>query len=79
MKHALMLIAALFLLTGCSSLLKHVPGLSLGIPATLTAKCPDLEPVNPADMGDLLQVAVETSIQYRECATRHNALVDAIK
>jgi len=30
-------------------------------------------------MGELLQVAVETTVMYRECQTRHNALVETLK
>ncbi|MCE9561867.1 MAG: hypothetical protein K8U57_07420 [Planctomycetes bacterium] len=72
MKHVLTLTAAAFLLTGCHSL--TLPVLGIIPPANLTAPCPDLEPAQAADMGDLLGVCIDTTDQYQVCKARHNAL-----
>lgn len=75
MRHGRMLIAVPFLLLvwGCST-----PPAPASLQASLLAPCPDLEAVQPADLGDLLEVAADTAIQYRQCAVRHNALVKAL-
>lgn len=77
MKHAMLLIAALSPLAGCSYLTTHVP--ALRPPANLTAECPPMEPAEVADMGDLLQVCVDDAALYRECRERHNQLAKWIR
>ena len=72
MRPPIPLTAALFLLTGCgcSTGLPPVP-----VPAALTAPCPPLAVLPPAaDLGTLLEAAVETAQLYHECRVRHAAL-----
>ena len=77
MKHASLITAALFLLTGCEFFAKPLPGVIP--PANLTAPCPPLDsPEETMDLGDLLRYTVETVGLYRECAERHKGLAEIV-
>lgn len=76
MRHALMLTAALYPLTACGYFAKPAPA---SLQANLLAPCPDLADTDVGDMGDLLNVCVDTAVQYRQCQARHNALVESLK
>ena len=63
------------LVCGCSTLPVFMPTRQ----ANLLVYCPDLTPADARTMGELLAVSIDTATQYRECQSRHNALVDALK
>lgn len=71
---SLYIIPALFLAAGCSSTTKAP------IPANLTAECKaPLTLQEGANMGDLLEAAIETNYRLLDCAERHNALSKLVK
>lgn len=73
MKLKRQLIAALFLpmVSGCSML--HAPA-NRSIQANLLSPCQPLDAVEVSDLGELLDVSIETSGMYRACAEKHKAL-----
>lgn len=46
--------------------------------ANLTAKCEDAPPFEGATSDDLVDAHLDLTAQYADCATRHNALVEAL-
>lgn len=45
-------------------------------PANAAAPCPDLTTPDVVDMGDLLQLNVDTANLYYACQARHQALIE---
>ena len=64
-----------FLLTGCASL--QTPSAPPLVPASLREPCPQLQPPTDGSGATLLRTFVEWATAYRECASRHQALVEA--
>lgn len=48
-------------------------------PANLMQPCPALATVSGKTGRDVLLWGVQTAYQYRDCAARHQGLIDAIK
>lgn len=49
------------------------------IPVSLTVECPALRPLTTGLCPEVTAALVRDSLQYHECATRHKALVNAVK
>jgi len=71
----LCIVSVLFLLTGCGFSMK--PLQTPPVPANAARECAKLEQVaEGADLGVLLQSAVDMAQTYNDCRARHKALID---
>lgn len=47
--------------------------------ANLTAKCPEPAPFDGSTSDDIVDAYLDLAAQYKDCAIRHNALVESLK
>ena len=64
------------MLTLCAC--SKTPAATTPPPANLTVKCPGVPAFQGTTSDDLVSAHLDLIGQYRECATRHNALVDSL-
>ena len=75
---ALCIATCAWMLTGCAWLSR--PGPVQPLQANLLAPCAEhLSPHEGTTGADALRTLTRWPAEYRECATRHNALVEALK
>ncbi|ULJ60770.1 Rz1-like lysis system protein LysC [Wielerella bovis] len=65
------------MLTACSNL--TAPSMVNNPPANLMQPCPDLPILTASTGSDVLLWSVQTVYLYRDCAARHQGLIDAIR
>ena len=72
----LLLVAAVVLLTACSTV-TPVQRKFPEVPAELKEACPDLKQTNPTDkLSDVLKVVVDNYGQYHECRIKTDAWIE---
>ncbi len=80
MKYLVVIVVAVFILTGCATVSVPIKAKFPVMPETLLVTCPQLEQTpEDAKLSDISKIITKNYTTYYDCAVKHDAIVEWYK